>query len=394
MRKGLLLTIIFFSITVYLLGCSKNSDLEASTVQGENEKDVVKIGVIEPLSGQYEEYGQIEKKAIELAHAKYGEVLGKEIQLIIADNKSDLLETKKVTEDLIQEGVIAILGSYGDILSMGAGDVCEDSNIPIIGMYCENPLITKGNSVNFRVNPTFLLQSKIMTRYSYNSGHKKVAIIVDESNNGLMSMGQEFLQNFNELAKTEKDRSAIQLSYSDPNEMAGIIEKLSQNKVNSIYLLATYEDAPDIIRAIREAEINVPIMGNSYWNPDEILQHLGQIAEGLILCSFENDAIDLTETIKALEKDYHAKYGEEAAFNDQVMYAYDAYILLLDAINRAHSFEGEAIIQALMDTNNLVLNTGIISMDKEGDVIKPAIIKTVKNGQWIKGTTIDLSQNL
>lgn len=393
MKKGLLF-IIILSITVYLMGCSKDSDLAASSMKKEAEKDVIKIGIVEPLSGQYEEFGKKEKEAFDLAHAKYGEVLGKEIQLIYADNKSDLLQTKKVTEDLAKQGVVAILGSYGDILAMGAGEVCKESNIPIIGVYCDNPLITKGNSANFRVNPTFLLQSKIMARYSYKSGHKKVAIIVDESNNGLMSMGQEYLNNFNELSKAEKEKSVLEFGYSNKDEALAVIEKLLQYNMSSIYLLSTNEDAPDIIKAIREAKINVPIMGNNHWNPDEIVNNLGQMSEGITLCSFENEAVDLTDTIENLKKDYYSKYGEDAVFNDQVMYAYDAYILLLDAINRAQSFEGDAIIQALLETNNLVLNTGVISMDKEGDVMKPATIKTVKNDQWIKGMTIDLSQDL
>lgn len=394
MRKGALLTLIIFSITINLMGCGKSPNLTASIIHAESEKDVVKIGIVEPLSGEYEEFGIREKEAIDLAHEKFSEVLGKEIQLIYADNQSQLLESKKVTEWVAEEGVVAVIGSYGDILAMGASEVCKEEDIPIIGVFCENPLVTIGNTNNFRVNPTNLLQSRIIAKYSHDIGDERVAMIKDESNKNLVAIGQAFLNDFNELVKDEKDRSVLDMGYKDKRDVAGVIEKILQYNIDSIYLLSSQEDAAGIVKMIRQAGIDAPIIGNSLWNEEKIKGDLGEMAEGITLCSFDNSDIDLTDTVENLEKEYIKKYGKDAVFNDQVMYAYDAYLLLLDAINRAHSLEGSDITKALLETRNLVVNTGVISMDENGDVIKPAIVKIIRNGEWVKKAKVDLADSL
>jgi branched-chain amino acid transport system substrate-binding protein len=51
--------------------------------------DVIKIGVFEPLTGMNGGGGLQELGGIEYANKMYPEVLGKKIQLVVVDNKSD-----------------------------------------------------------------------------------------------------------------------------------------------------------------------------------------------------------------------------------------------------------------------------------------------------------------
>ena len=52
----------------------------------------IKIGVYLPLTGQNAFGGQLELDGIKLAHAEKPEVLGRKVELIIVDNKSDKVE--------------------------------------------------------------------------------------------------------------------------------------------------------------------------------------------------------------------------------------------------------------------------------------------------------------
>ena len=60
---------------------------------------------------------------------------------------------------------------------------------------------------------------------------------------------------------------------------------------------------------------------------------------------------------------------------------YDAGKMLVDALKRAGSEDTEKIRQALEETKNLKVGTGTISMDKNHNPIKTAVILEMKNGE-------------
>ena len=92
--------------------------------------------------------GLQELGGIEYANKMYPEVLGKKIQLVVVDNKSDKGEaTTAVTRLIEKDKVVAIIGSYGSAVSIAAGDIIKNAQIPAMGASCTNPMVTR--AMNF-----------------------------------------------------------------------------------------------------------------------------------------------------------------------------------------------------------------------------------------------------
>ncbi len=89
-----------------------------------------------------------------------------------------------------------------------------------------------------------------------------------------------------------------------------------------------------------------------------------------------------TKYVKAYEK----KYGKEP--DSLGALGYDAYGILLDAIQRAGSTDPQKIRDALATTKNFMGVTGYITI-KNGNAVKSAVIKEVKNGQWSFVTVVN-----
>ena len=109
MRKniGVMLAIL----TLYFAGCAGAAE-------------TIRIGVYNCLSGPNATAGRMEVEGIQLAHKEMPEVLGRQIELVVADNKSDMAEAAVVVARLIEKDrVVAILGSYGSSLAMAGGGV-------------------------------------------------------------------------------------------------------------------------------------------------------------------------------------------------------------------------------------------------------------------------------
>jgi len=81
MKKTISLLTIAAALAVgfSLVSCSKTA----------TDSDVIKIGVFEPLTGANGAGGADEVDGIKLANKLFPKVLGKTIQLVVVDNKSD-----------------------------------------------------------------------------------------------------------------------------------------------------------------------------------------------------------------------------------------------------------------------------------------------------------------
>ena len=85
-----------------------------------------------------------------------------------------------------------------------------------------------------------------------------------------------------------------------------------------------------------------------------------------------------TEEAKSFETRYKARFGVDATI--YAAEGYDAMALLLKAIQK-EGLRGDQIKAGLLKIgNNYQGASGIITFDSKGDVVKPAVVKVVKNG--------------
>ena len=128
MKKWISILVVLILVSSLVIGCSSPSE----ETSGED-SDVIKIGIFEPLTGANAAGGAMEVEGIELANEMFPEVLGKKVVLVTADNKSEKVEAANAVTYLIdKENVNAIIGSWGSSLSMAAGPIAMENQIPIV----------------------------------------------------------------------------------------------------------------------------------------------------------------------------------------------------------------------------------------------------------------------
>ena len=99
-------------VTVSLSGCTTFDNFKKAFLNKNPDNDAqIKIGVYEPMSGADKEAGEAEIKGIELAHSLYPELNGAQVELLYADNKSDIDAAETAMADLMKKQPKAVLGS-------------------------------------------------------------------------------------------------------------------------------------------------------------------------------------------------------------------------------------------------------------------------------------------
>lgn len=379
MKKTLVLMMSVVMALSLLAGCGGQTA----------ESDTIKIGVFEPMTGANAAGGEMTVEGIELANEKVPEVLGKKVELVIVDNKSDKVEAANAANKLIeQDKVVAIIGSYGSSLSMAAGDIVKTAQVPAVGCSPTNPLVTLNNDFYFRVCFIDPFQGTVMANYAFNElGARTAAIIQDVQQDYSVGLSKYFVDAFTELTGDAKSIvSTISYNTGDQDFSAQLTSVKSLNP-DVIFAPGNYGESALLIKQARDLGIDTPILGGDTWEAPEFLSIGGQAVEGAVFSTHFTSEAPVTEMSEVFLADYEAKFGKQA--NAFAALGYDAYMVIIDAIERAGSADSVAIQQALAATDGFVGATGNITLDENGDAVKSAVINKVENGKFMYLTTVE-----
>ena len=382
-RKLSILLIALLTVSLLISGCTPAASDETA-----EEEDVIKIGVFEPMTGANAAGGELEVEGIRLANRLYPEVLGKKVELVIVDNKSDAVEAASAAALLVEkEQVAAIIGSWGSSFSMAAGDVIKDK-VPTVGASCTNPLVTQGNDWYFRVCFIDPFQGKVMATYSYeNLGARKAAIIQEVNNDYAIGLAKFYTDAFKEL--TGDDDSIVSVANYNTGDQDFNAQLTNINSANPdvIFAPGNFTESALIVKQAKQLGIDVPIIGGDTYETPEFVDIGGEAVEGCVFSTFFTSETPITAESETFLAEYREEYGKEPAAVTAL--AYDAYILILDAIERAGSTDPVALRDALAETEGFEGAAGIITLDENGDAVKNAVIKQVKNGEFVYMDTIE-----
>lgn len=381
MKKLALLVTVALIFAVMVTGCKKKAP-ELSEVS------VIKIGVFEPMTGANASGGELEVEGIKLANELFPEVLGKKIELVIADNKSDKVEAANAAERLVnKEQVSAIIGSWGSSLSMAAGPIIK-GKVPAVACSATNPLVTKGNDWYFRVCFLDPFQGQVMATYAVNNLKAKTACVIQEiSNDYSVGLAKFFMDSFVKLTKNDKAILAKPFSYNTgDNDFTAQVTTIAQLKPDVIFAPGNYTESALIIKQARDQGIKIAFLGGDTWETDPFLEVGKKAVEGATFSTFFTSEVPMNKTSEVFLKAYRDKYKKDPAAVTAL--GYDAYLVVRAAIEKANSLDGQKIRDEIAKTKNFEGAAGAITLDENGDAVKDAVIKIVKDGKFKYLTTV------
>ncbi|HHV58473.1 MAG TPA: ABC transporter substrate-binding protein [Firmicutes bacterium] len=389
-RIGVLPVAVLVAILVLTAGCTPKPAAEQPAEQAPAAGDTIRIGVFEPMTGDSAAGGQMTWEGIQLAWELHPQVLGKKVDVKLVDNKTDKNEAANAVARLIEkEKVVAIIGSYGSSLSMSAGPIVLEKKVPAVGCSPTNPLVTKDNPYYFRVCFIDPFQGKVMAKYATENLRAETAVIIrnvaDAYSVGLCNY---FKEAFVKLTGNEKAILA-ELDYQQGDQdFTAQLTTVKTKNPDVIFAPGPYNDGALMIKQARSLGIKAAFLGGDTWEAPEFIQIGGKDVEGVALSTHYSVDAAPTEAAKEFVAAYKKKYDGKAP-NAFAALGYDAYMVILDAIERAGSPDPVAVRDTLAETADFKGVTGTITLDENGDATKSAVILQVQNGQFKYLTTVE-----
>lgn len=297
-----------------------------------------------------------------------GGILGKPLEIIEFDNKSTPLGSRQAALKAVESKVTAVIGAGWSSHSLAMAPVLQKAGIPMITPVSTNPKITKIGDYIFRVCFTDQLQGKAMAKFARQDLKAQTAVVLKNVNSDY-SIG---------LAESFKDASlkrGIKILWEgryeeEDTDFTEVINKTRSLKPDVVFVPGHDKDAGLLIKQAREIGITATFLGGDGWS-NRIYTFSGKAIENNYYTSLWHPAVSYPKG-KQIQKDYLRKYGKKI-LNDQPS-AYDAVMLLADAIERAQSLDKEKIRDALAATENYMGATGSISFDDNGDPVNKDVI--------------------
>lgn len=397
-KKAILLIVLSLGIMAFLSGCTTlDSFKEAFFLGDENKDDTIRIGVLEPQSGDDKEYGKLEIEGIELAHEVYGEVLDKKVELIYADTQSSMYSVDSAVTDLISKNPAVVLGCYGDAMALEASSILRPAKIPAIGITTVNPLVTGGNDYYFRVAFSEESQGTALANFIHDElKFDSVGIIRLKGEDATSEMVTQFTRRFTKLTDN-KDCIAANVSLDQTNlNTKENLEKISKSGVKVVFMPTSLKIAENFFEKANAMNMDrVLFIGPHNWHNEELLKICQKYPK--LKIAVLSDVLSEVKTESAGEATkrhqqflelYHSKYGDTEPPRETAL-AFDAYMIAVRAIKEAGSTDHEAVREALANTKDYMGVSGAISYNKKGEPHKLITVDLVKDNRFVSIYTMN-----
>lgn len=345
--------------------------------------DTIKIGLLSPLTGPAAADGASVNNSVQLALEKVnkgGGILGKKVELVVYDDRADGKEAVGLAQKLIQQDrVVGVVGGSYSTPSRAVAPIFQEERIPFIAAYAVHPDITTAGDYCFRNGFLGMVEGRAAAYVAVNKlKAKKIALLVSDND-----FGRTLSAGFKEYLS--KNAPTVELVYEQAypfkeQDFKPYLAAIKEKNPDLIFASGYYFQTGPIVSQAREMGITATIFGEEGADSPKFLEIAGKAAEGfLIVTNLNRDdpRPEVQEFLKLYRERYHIEPDMVGAS------AYDAFMILCDAIRRAGSTDGAAVQKAVAATKNFNGLTGIIQgFTPVGEVVKDVQVQIVKDGAF------------
>lgn len=365
--KRILISLILISSLVLTFACQ--------TPGGNN----VRIGVFMSLTGTTANFGISSVNGIKLAADEVnaaGGINGKQIELLVQDDRSDANEAATiVTKFVTQDQVHAILGEVASSRSIAAAPIAQNAQIPMLTPSSTNPEVTRKGDFIFRSCFIDPVQGAAIAQFAAKSlGAKTAAIMVDRKNDYSTGLEKVINETFEKMGGKIVAVTSYQEGDQDFNAQ---LTSLKGANPEVVFVPGYYNDVGLIAKQAREKGITVPLIGGDGWDSVQLYAIGGAALNGSYFTNHYSP-YDTDPKVQKFVNDYKARYGTVP--DALAATAYDAALIMFDAIKRSKSLNGPDIRDALAATKDFPGVTGTVTFNENRDAVKPIVMIEIKDG--------------
>lgn len=352
------------------------------TGEAAGSEDPILIGVLSPLTGTISAYGQDQVNAVKMAVDEInaaGGLLGRQLTYQVEDDEKKPELAASLTQKLIEDGVDVIIGGMSSSSTMAGGPIAERAKVLMISPWSTNPKAAEGDWI-FRACFSDEFQGRIEATYAVEElGCQAPAMLLDVGDDGTKGQGEVVQATLEELGIP---LVAVENYASGDHDFKAQLTKIKSFNPDCLITPNYYGEDALIRVQMKELGMDIPQIGGDGNDAPEFFEIAGEAANGFRMTThYAPD--DPREAVQHFSARYKELYGE--APRSTAALSYDAVMLYKLAVEKAGSFDPEAVRQALASLTDVtsLITASTFSMDETGTGIKALTIVRAENGTWV-----------
>lgn len=277
-RMGLKIAIIV-GILILLVG----GGLAAYTLyknQTSTTEKPLKVGVLMAFSGGSSSMGYGTMKGIQLAKKQLG---ANNIELVQADSKCDPNDARTAAQNLIDEGVVAIIGDGCSSASVAVLPMANNSKTVMVSPSASSTALSIPNDYFFRVIPPDNYQGEFMAEKIRNKGYQNVAVMYTNEPYGA-NMSRVFQEKFENLGGT-----VVATAYSEPDviDLTVQMQKIKDAKPQAVFFAPNSVVTSTAAMNIgRDLGLDAQLYGADIMYDKTVISNAKEASQGLSVSTF------------------------------------------------------------------------------------------------------------
>jgi branched-chain amino acid transport system substrate-binding protein len=375
--------------TLFVAGCGKKEEPKAAAQAPAGPALlVVKLGHSAPLTGPQSHIGKDNENgarmAVEDANAAGIKIGDKQLKFELQgeDDQADPKQGILVAQKFVDAKVNAVVGHLNSGTTIPASKIYHDAGLPQVSPSATNPTYThQGFKTAFRVMANDEQQGKVLGAYAGNQLKAKTIAIVDDKTAYGEGLATEFKKaavaaGVKVVAEEHTDDKAV--------DFKAILTKIKGKKPDLVFYGGMDPQAAPMAKQMKELGFSAKLLMGDGGCTTEFVKNAADAAEGHY-CSLPGIPYEKMPGGPKFIERFKAKYGDIQLY---APYAYDAAMVIVEAVKRAQSAESAKILAELPKTDYQGVTTRI-QFDGNGDLKDGAVsLYVAKGGKWQAMDTI------
>jgi branched-chain amino acid transport system substrate-binding protein len=288
--------------------------------------------------------------AVDELNAKDG-ILGRKVELIAMDGKSDPVTVGNVAKQLVEQGASAIIAPSDFDFGGPASREAQTAGIVGISPSASSPLYGSAalGDKQFTLSMWNTTMGAVTAEYAYKQGLQSVYVITDDFIDYTKSLSRYFIFRFEELGGKVVFEDTYTQGQGDVSAQLARFKALPE-KPDFIFISSYMPDLALMIRTFRESGVDVPVYGGDSYDDPALFEALGtQYGNEIYFDTHGFLSEEGSPQYPAFAASYEKKFGKpiDALWVEP---GYDVVMVLAQAMEKAGSTDGAKVAKAMETT--------------------------------------------
>jgi branched-chain amino acid transport system substrate-binding protein len=340
--------------------------------------ETITIGSLHPLSGSAAADGQQMDNGAKLAIDAINEAGGIEsldgaqLELASADTQGAPEVGQSEAQRLIEDGAVALVGTYQSAVSQNVAAVAERNQVPfVIDVSSADAILQQGYKFTFRLQPSAKVLAERGAEYladvskNADAPAQKVAILHEQG-----PFGTAIKDTFSAKAEELGMEIGPVISY-DPASVSDFTTQITtvrESGADVLMVAGYYRDGVLVANAVNTVKPGLAAVwgvANGAFDTPQFPGEVGEAGEGFFDANYRLDMTN-PDTQELADK-YKQEFGDD--IRTAAVLSYDAVRVVAAALEKAGDASPQAVRDAIAETelDSLIAQDGPIAFDEAGE---------------------------